>query len=198
MGIHFRNNHSQTKFEQLVLKMSRSRRTSNSLFNMPRNVSQTFTTEEIKRLHMRFKKLDKDSSGTLSVKELISLPDIPKNQLVYRIIEILDQDGDGEIDFYEFIEGLSQFSVKGEKTKKLRFAFSIYDLDGDGVISSKDLFNTLKIMSGENLTMKQLHTVVDKTMYEADLNNDGKISFEEFSKVVENMDEFKKMVVQNL
>ena len=53
-------------------------------------------------------------------------------------------------------------------------------------------------MSGENLTMKQLHSVVDKTMYEADTNDDGRISFLEFSQVVESMDEFKKMVVQNV
>ena len=94
--------------------MSKSRRTSNSLFSMPRNISQTFTPQEIQRLNMRFRKLDKDNSGSLSVKELMSLPDIPKNQLIYRIIDILDTDGDGEIDFQEFIEGLSQFSVKGD------------------------------------------------------------------------------------
>ncbi|XP_075262011.1 protein phosphatase 2B regulatory subunit cnb-1-like [Convolutriloba macropyga] len=178
--------------------MSRSRRTSNSLFTLPRNVSQTFTNDEIKRLHMRFRKLDKDSSGSLSVKELISLPDIPKNQLIYRIIEILDQDGDGEIDFHEFIDGLSQFSVKGEKTLKLRFAFQIYDMDRDGFISNGELYQVLKMMAGDNLKPKQLQQVVDKTMYETDLDGDDKISFQEFCKVVENMDVFKRMVVQNL
>ncbi|XP_075261942.1 uncharacterized protein LOC142353562 isoform X2 [Convolutriloba macropyga] len=179
-------------------KSSHSRRTSNSLITMPHKISQTFTGDEIKRLNLRFRKLDKDHSGKLSVRELKSLPGFPKNQLIYRIIDILDQDGDGEIDFHEFIDGLSQFSVKGEKTRKLQFAFQIYDLDGDGYISTKDLFNVLKIMSGENLTMKQLHSVVDKTMYEADTNDDGRISFLEFSQIVESMDEFKKMVVQNV
>ena len=62
------------------------RRTSNSRFTMPRNVSQNFSHEEMQRLNLRFRKLDKDHSGTLSVSELMVLPDIPKNKLIYRDI----------------------------------------------------------------------------------------------------------------
>ena len=56
----------------------------------------------------------------------------------------------------------------------------------------------LKMMAGDNLKPKQLQQVVDKTMYETDLDGDDKISFSEFCKIVENMDVFRKMVVQNL
>lgn len=40
----------------------------------------------------------------------------------------------------EFIQGVSQFSVKGDKLSKLRFAFRIYDMDNDGFISNGELF----------------------------------------------------------
>ena len=40
----------------------------------------------------------------------------------------------------EFIQGVSQFSVKGDKESKLRFAFRIYDMDNDGYISNGELF----------------------------------------------------------
>lgn len=40
----------------------------------------------------------------------------------------------------EFIQGVSQFSVKGDKLSKLRFAFRIYDMDNDGYISNGELF----------------------------------------------------------
>ena len=40
-----------------------------------------------------------------------------------RVIEIFDEDGNGEVDFKEFIQGVSQFSVKGGKQSKLKFAF---------------------------------------------------------------------------
>lgn len=42
--------------------------------------------------------------------------------------------------FLEFIQGVSQFSVKGDKESKLRFAFRIYDMDNDGFISNGELF----------------------------------------------------------
>lgn len=54
--------------------------------------------------------------------------------------EIFDDDGNGEVDFKEFIQGVSQFSVKGDKNSKLRFAFRIYDIDNDGYISNGELF----------------------------------------------------------
>lgn len=43
-------------------------------------------------------------------------------------------------------------------------------------------------MVGSNLKDQQLQQIVDKTIMEADLDQDGKISFEEFTKMVENTD----------
>lgn len=40
-----------------------------------------------------------------------------------RVIDIFDDDGNGEVDFKEFIMGLSHFSAKGDMESKLRFAF---------------------------------------------------------------------------
>jgi hypothetical protein len=45
--------------------------------------------------------------------------------------------------FTEFIQGVSQFSVKGDKESKLRFAFRIYDMDNDGYISNGELFQVV-------------------------------------------------------
>lgn len=78
----------------------------------------------------------------------MSLPELQQNPLVQRVIDIFDTDGNGEVDFKgecarhpippsvslgtrpglnwsssclpEFIEGVSQFSVKGDKEQKLR------------------------------------------------------------------------------
>ena len=94
-----------------------------------------FDYDEIARLGKRFKKLDLDNSGSLSVDEFMrytrsrvlfakkqtnSLPELHQNPHVQRVIEIFDQDGNGEVDFKEFIEGVSQFSVKGDKDSKLK------------------------------------------------------------------------------
>ena len=47
----------------------------------------------------RFRKLDTDHSGTLSIEEFMSVPELQQNPLVQRVIEIFDQDGNKEIDF---------------------------------------------------------------------------------------------------
>ncbi|XP_028409662.1 calcineurin subunit B type 1-like [Dendronephthya gigantea] len=162
---------------------------------LPTDMVTHFEPEEIKRLGKRFKKLDLDHSGSLSVEEFMSLPELQQNPLVQRVIEIFDQDGNGEVDFKEFIEGVSQFSVKGDKESKLRFAFQIYDIDRDGFITNSELFQVLKMMVGNNLKDTQLQQIVDKTILYADKDQDGKISFSEFSEMVGNLDVHKKMVV---
>lgn len=158
-------------------------------------MSSTFDTDEIKRLGKRFKKLDVDNSGSLSIEEFMSLPELQQNPLVKRVIEIFDEDQNGEVDFKEFLLGISQFSVKGDKMAKLRFAFRIYDIDNDGFISNGELFQVLKVMVGNNLRDTQLQQIVDKTILYADKDLDGKISFSEFCSVVGNTDIHEKMVV---
>lgn len=160
--------------------------------------------------------MDLDNSGALSIDEFMSLPELQQNPLVQRVIDIFDADGNGEVDFKEFIHGVSQFSVKGDKLSKLKFAFRIYDMDNDGFISNGELFQVsvnemkvenskliifyvssqvLKMMVGNNLKDAQLQQIVDKTIVFADKDEDGKISFDEFCSVVGNTDIHKKMVV---
>lgn len=144
--------------------------------------------DEVDRLLKRFMKLDKDNSGTIERDEFLSIPAISSNPLASRLIDIFDDDGNGTVDFKEFISGLSTFSSKGQKEEKLRFAFKVYDIDRDGYLSNGELFLVLKMMVGSNLQDAQLQQIVDKTIMEADLDGDGKISFEEFTKLVENTD----------
>lgn len=114
------------------------------------------------------------------------------------MIAIFDEDGGGDVDFQEFVTGLSAFSSKGNKEQKLQFAFKVYDIDRDGYISNGELFIVLKMMVGSNLKDQQLQQIVDKTIMEADLDKDGKISFEEFTKMVENTDVSMSMTVGEL
>lgn len=107
---------------------------------------------------------------------------------VIRMIAIFDEDGGGDVDFQEFVSGLSAFSSRGNKEEKLKFAFKVYDIDRDGYISNGELFIVLKMMVGSNLKDQQLQQIVDKTIMEADKDGDGKISFEEFQGMVENTD----------
>ncbi|OQD98472.1 hypothetical protein PENSOL_c009G03043 [Penicillium solitum] len=150
--------------------------------------TSNFNRDEVDRLRKRFMKLDKDASGTIDRDEFLSLPQVSSNPLATRMIAIFDEDGGGDVDFQEFVTGLSAFSSKGNKQEKLRFAFKVYDIDRDGYISNGELFIVLKMMVGNNLKDVQLQQIVDKTIMEADKDQDGKISFEEFTDMVENTD----------
>ncbi len=55
--------------------------------------------DELKRLGKRFKKLDLDGSGSLSIAEFMTIPELQQNPLVQRVISIFDADNNGEVDF---------------------------------------------------------------------------------------------------
>lgn len=61
--------------------------------------SGTVDAEEIRRLGKRFKKLDLDNSGSISTEEFMILPELQQNPLVQRVIDIFDEDRNGEVDF---------------------------------------------------------------------------------------------------
>lgn len=67
--------------------------------SLPMEMCSTFDHDEIKRLGKRFRKLDLDNSGSLSIDEFMSLPELQQNPLVQRVIDIFDTDRNGEICF---------------------------------------------------------------------------------------------------
>ncbi|KAJ3305920.1 Calcineurin subunit B [Kappamyces sp. JEL0829] len=141
--------------------------------------------------------MDTDHSGSLEKEEFLQLPQIASNPLAQRLLAVFDMDGSGDVDFKEFLIGLSAFSSKGNKADKLKFAFRVYDIDRDGYISNGELFLVLKMMVGNNLKDIQLQQLVDKTILQADLDGDGKVSFEEFSKMIEGTDIAKGLTLED-
>lgn len=154
-----------------------------------------FSQEELLMLEQRFRRLDIDGSGMLEPNEFFDIPELAQNPLVQRVISVFDKNGDGNISFYEFVTGLSKLSESGSEDDKLRFLFSIYDMDKDGFISNGELFRVLKMMVGNNLTDIQLQQLVDRTLIRADEDFDGKISYPEFCKMVRDMDIGEKLTL---
>lgn len=141
-------------------------------------------------------KLDKNSSGSIEKKEFMSIPGVASNPLARRIMEVFDEDNSGDVDFQEFITGLSTFSGRGGKNEKLNFAFRIYDIDRDGFISNGELFIVLKTMVGNNLKDHQLQQIVDRTIMENDVDGDGKLNFEEFKNAIETAQVVKSLTLE--
>ena len=117
------------------------------------------------------------------------------NPLVKRVIAVLDKNKDGCISFLEFVQGLNSLSASSSQEEKLRFAFQIYDINNDGFISNGELFIVLKMMVGNNLNDVQLQQLVDRTIIKADKDLDGKISFDEFTEMVKDLDVIDKLTI---
>merc|ERR1712023_535208 len=87
----------------------------------------------------------------------------------------------GQIDVREFMIGLSNFTGAG-KDDKLRFAFMIFDEDGNGVITKGELTRILKANHMASVD-SEVARKADTIMAQADKDGDGLVTFDEFVSV---------------
>eukprot|EP01129_Flabellula_baltica_P016589 TRINITY_DN892_c0_g1_i2.p1 TRINITY_DN892_c0_g1~~TRINITY_DN892_c0_g1_i2.p1 ORF type:complete len:156 (+),score=39.09 TRINITY_DN892_c0_g1_i2:45-512(+) len=131
-----------------------------------------FSASEIKQLYKRFKRLDRDDTGTIGTDEFLCIPELAMNPLAMRVISLFETDRSGRVNFQQFVQTLSVFSLKGTEEEKIKFAFRIYDLNDDGFIDQDELFEVLKMMVGNNLKDRQLWQIVHKTMADSDIDGE--------------------------
>ena len=158
--------------------------------------SCTKTSANWTRIRVELSSLKSFSISPVSIWLVILLVlELANNPLVKRVIAVLDKNKDGSISFLEFVQGLNSLSAGSSQEEKLRFAFQIYDINGDGYISNGELFTVLKMMVGNNLNDVQLQQLVDRTIIKADKDHDGKISFDEFTEMVKDLDVIDKLTI---
>merc|ERR1712088_172073 len=115
-----------------------------------------------------FDEFDKDNSGTIS----------PEEQLLNLVLEV-DIDGNGTIEFEEFLTMMKKKASEADEESDLREAFKIFDRDKDGFISMKELKKVCSML-GTMLTKEEL----DEFMAEADKDGNGKLDYDEFVKML--------------
>jgi len=134
------------------------------------------TLRELRELFAYF---DQDDSGSISHEELGAvlrlLGQDPSEEELKMLIQEADDDGSGEIEEAEFLKVITN-QVAMYTKKELVDVFTTLDKDGSGTIEAMELLQ----MSGEDLTAKQLKTL----LLEADRDGDGNIGLEEFLDVM--------------
>ena len=110
---------------------------------------------------------------------LRSIGQNPTEDEILNLVIEYDMNGDGTIDFDEFLEMMSKQSKDIDQTAEIREAFKIFDRDGNGYIDAKELKQVVTRM-GQVLSASE----ADELMREADLNGDGKLDYDEFVKMM--------------
>ena len=143
------------------------------------------SNEKIAEFKAAFELFDKDRTGQIQTKELgtimRNLGQNPNKLTLTKMINDVDMDGSGTIDFSEFL-GLMIISMKDADSKEeLIEAFVAFDKKGNEYITSYELRDVLNHL-GEDLIPED----VEDLMKEADVDGDGQEDFNEFIKMMMN------------
>mmetsp|Transcript_14907 Transcript_14907/g.16860 ORF Transcript_14907/g.16860 Transcript_14907/m.16860 type:complete len:203 (-) Transcript_14907:2225-2833(-) len=150
-----------------------------------------FDYNEIDALYNHFKSIasSKNDDGVIDRKEFQSALGLSESLFLDRMFQLFDDKNIGQINFTEFLSGLSILCTRGTLEEKIQFSFRIFDFDNDGKISKQELGSMLHTSLKENkvyMTTEQIGHVVDSTFKEADTNGDGFIDFDEYKALVDN------------
>lgn len=138
--------------------------------------------EQIAVLRRAFDGFDKDKKGFISpetVNDILRMMGIKVSSTsLKQIIEEIDEDGSGQIEFYEFLQLSAKFLIEEDEEamqKELKEAFRLYDKEGNGYITTQTLKEILHELD-QRLTEEELVGIID----EIDEDGSGTVDFDEF------------------
>ncbi|XP_074657402.1 uncharacterized protein LOC141910271 isoform X1 [Tubulanus polymorphus] len=139
--------------------------------------------EQIAEFREAFSIFDKDGDGTITTRELgtvmRSLGQDPSESELQDMINDVDIDGNGTIEFPEFLKLIAGKLNQPDAEEEIKQAFQVFDKDGNGFISADELRNVMANL-GETLTPQEVEEMIN----EADVDGDGQINYDEFVKMM--------------
>ena len=141
--------------------------------------------DELKSLKKLFFELDEKGKGVITKEDLFRGMDecfdhkITKEE-VEQIFSNIDYDNNGTISFDEFLKAAID-KKKLLTEEKLKAAFALFDMNGDGDIEAKELQGVM----GENNDIQG--DIWAKMIAEVDLDGNGVIDFEEFKDMMKKL-----------
>merc|ERR1712072_802649 len=141
-------------------------------------MADQLTEEQIAEFKEAFSLFDKDGDGTITTKELgtvmRSLGQNPTEAELQDMINEVDADGNGVIDFPEFLSLVSRKMKDTDTEEELVEAFRVFDRDGSGSISAAELRHVMTNL-GEKITDEEM----DEMLREAVVDANGRLDYEE-------------------
>ncbi|CAM1311893.1 Uncharacterised protein g5829 [Pycnogonum litorale] len=135
--------------------------------------------EQVAEFREAFMLFDKDEDGRITSAELgvvmRSLGQRPTENELRDMVNEVDTDGNGTIEFNEFLQMMSKKMKDTDNEEELKEAFRVFDKNNDGFISASELRHVMTNL-GEKLTDEE----VEEMIKEADLDGDGLVNYDEF------------------
>ena len=110
-----------------------------------------------------------------SLEQLCVLGQNPSEAELQDMVNEVDLDGNGTIEFDEFLFMMSRQMREGDTEEEIIDAFRVFDKDGDGKITAAELTHIMKNL-GEPLSQEECDEMIAQT----DTNKDGIIDYAEF------------------
>ena len=149
-------------------------------------MADQLSNEQISEFKEAFSLFDKSGDGSITTKELgtvmRSLGQNPTEAELQDMINEVDQDGSGTIDFPEFLTLMARKMQDSDSEEEIKEAFRVFDKDGNGFISAAELRHVMTNL-GEKLTDEEVDEIM-MMIRKPDVDGDGQINYEEFVKMM--------------
>ncbi|KAK9879406.1 hypothetical protein WA026_006472 [Henosepilachna vigintioctopunctata] len=123
--------------------------------------------------------------------KILQYPELSVNPFGDRICKVFSSSQDGDCTFEDFLDMMSVLSEAAPKLVKAEHAFRIFDFDGDDMLGVSDLKKVIERLVDKNhLTDAEIQDVIENILEEADLDDDGALSFAEFEHIIDRSSDF--------
>ena len=149
-----------------------------------------FDVPTVRRLHTLFNAISASHTddGIIDAHELTEAMGLDADCLLARaIFRIFDRTQTARINFRTWVTTLSALSQKASVEDKIRFSFSLYDLNDDGAIDINELRTLLAAAVRENVldvSEAEVRQICDHTLRSVDRDGNGKVEYDEYRAVV--------------
>lgn len=138
---------------------------------------------EIIELKQGYELLDVDNEGTFQARDLVNFMrhfgrDVSERDM-QSLINAWDLDGNGTLDFDEFLMAMVSVMTNEPDDYALRQTFRFYDKDNTGFIGLHQMRDVMV-----KLRMQPSEDELDDIMQEGDEDKDGFLCFEEFANMM--------------
>lgn len=165
-------------------------------------------------------KVGHNKNAKLPMSKILQYPELRVNPFGDRICKVFSSSQDGDCTFEDFLDMMSVFSDAAPKAVKAEHAFRIFgkrrgcqsighdaeivssvqqqslileDFDGDDMLGVGDLRQVVdRLTAPQRLNDSDIQQLLQYILDEADLDDDGALSFAEFEHIIEKSSDFSK------